>query len=180
MQGEVSQNKFISDDLALGFGLTGDFPLINPRYELSWKVDYLKLRMDFIGKAVPNSISYAEVNGSHWSGTGGLNIYLLSNHGMSNIYQPFRPYAFVYAGIVYQNLSTEVSPNFNLDYIDGGFVSPVGELGLGVKIRANPKWAFNFQFSIRSSFDDDMDGINGSSSTPELMGLIRSGLSYSL
>lgn len=178
VQGEVSQGSLLSDDLALGIGFTGDFPLINPRYEFSWKLDYLALRMDYIGTTNANSISYAKIEGIHLSGSGGVNIYLLSTHGMSNIYQPIRPYAFIYGGLAYQNLSTEASPNIALSYLNGGFISPLAEIGLGLKVRVNPKWAFNFQGSLRSTFDDDADGLIGSGKSPDLMGLIRFGLSY--
>lgn len=174
LQGEVSQGALISDDIGLGIGFTADVPLINPRFEFSWKADYQSLRMDYIGKGA--NVSFAEITASQYRATGGLNIYLLSNHNMANIYQPFRPYAFVYGGLLYQNNSIEESDNNPFSVVNGGFVAPLAELGLGIKIRVNPNWSFNIQGSLGTSFDDDIDGLLGSSSLPDIMGTLRFGM----
>ncbi len=176
VQGEVGQESLISDDIGLGLGFNADVPLINPRYEFSWRLDYRSLRMDYIGNRTTTNVSFAEIKATQWSAQGGLNIYLLSNHNMANIYQPFRPYAFVYGGLVYQNNQVEKSDNLPFPSVEGGFVAPYAELGIGLKIRINPTWAFNTQLSFGSSFDDELDGLIGTTDVPDITGSLRIGL----
>lgn len=180
VQGETSQGALITDDIALGLGVLAEFPLVNPRYEFSWKLDYLSMRMDYISNLDPNSLGYAQINASQYSASGGVNIYLGSNHNMANIYQPFRPYLSVSGGLIYQNNQVEQGGSVSFDQVSGGFVSPLAELGVGIKIRINPFWAFNMHGSLRSSFGDAIDGLVGNTNSPDLMGQIRMGLNVHL
>ncbi|MCR9153772.1 MAG: hypothetical protein NXI09_06660 [Bacteroidetes bacterium] len=180
VQGEASGGGILSDDIGLGLGLGYDFPFGNPRYEFGIKFDYVWLKADYINDVDPTNISVMRGTFHHTSATGGLNIYLGNHHKMANLYRPLRPYIFVLAGLAYQINTLEMSPNFNFPNVEGALILPIAELGGGAKVRINPFWSFNITLGFRSTFSDDVDGLIGNSASPDIMGIVRIGVSKRL
>lgn len=180
VQGEASGGNVVSDDIALGFGLGYDFPFANPRFEFAVKGDYLWINLDYINDVDPSNISIMRATMNQFSVSGGLNIYLNNSHNMANLYQPFRPYMQILTGIVAQSNSLEPSDNFVYPSVDGFLILPVVEIGFGAKIRINPQWSFNLNMGFRSTFSDDIDGLIGTTASPDIMGILRMGVSKRL
>lgn len=180
VQGEASGGNILSDDIGIGIGLGYDFPFSNPRYEFTLRLDYVWLNMDYINDNIPNFISFMQGSINHFSASGGVNIYLGENHNVANLYRPLRPYLFLIAGLVYQNNSFNKSESFTRPIVQGSLILPIGEIGGGVKVRINPFWSFNANVGIRSTFSDDVDAIVGQTGVPDLMGIIRIGVSKRL
>lgn len=180
VQGEASGGAILSDDIGLGLGLGYDFPFANPRYEFALKFDYVWMNTDYIADTDPTNISVMKGTINHFSASGGLNIYLGNNHNMANLYRPFRPYLFVIAGLAYQANNLELSPNFDFPNVNGSLILPIAELGGGAKIRINPHWSFNAIIGFRSTFSDDVDGLLGNTAAPDIMGIVRIGVSKRL
>ncbi len=176
IQGEASGGNLISDDLGLGLGIGYDFPFANPRLEFALKLDYLWINTDFIQNNDPE-INFMSGSINHFSATGGLNIYLNSSHNLANLYQPFRPYGYFLTGLVLQQNNLTGSSNFNLDLVNGTIIVPLLEIGGGYKVRINPHWSFNMVLGFRSTFSDDMDGIVGRTGNPDILGIVRIGVS---
>lgn len=177
IQGEASGGSLISDDLALGLGFGYDFPFANPRLEFALKFDYLYINLDYILDKSPSFISYMTGQIHHLSATGGLNIYLNSNHNLANLYQPFRTYGYFLTGLVMQMNNITPSDNFSSDFVDGTLIVPLLEIGAGIKVRINPHWSFNGVLGFRTTFSDDMDGLVGSTGNPDILGIVRLGVS---
>ena len=177
IQGEASGGSILSDDMGLGLGLGYDFPLVNPRYEFALKLDYVWVNLDYIEDATPANISVMQGTIHHVAATGGLNIYLGDNHNMANLYRPFRPYLFVLAGLAAQQNTLSLSPDFNFPNVQGLLILPIAEFGGGAKVRINPEWSFNAVIGFRSTFSDDIDGLIGTSAAPDIMGIVRIGIS---
>lgn len=180
VQGEASGGSIISDDMGLGLGLGYDFPFANPRYEFCIKLDYVWLTTDYIQKADPTNIAVMEGTIHHFSGSGGINIYIGNNHNMANLYRPTRPYVFTMVGLAYQTNTLELTDNFTLDAVQGSLILPIAEFGAGIKVRINPKWNFNGIIGFRSTFSDDVDGLIGNTAAPDIMGIARLGVSKRL
>ncbi|QNR23783.1 autotransporter domain-containing protein [Croceimicrobium hydrocarbonivorans] len=180
VQGEASGGSVVSDDIALGFGLGYDFPFANPRFEFAVKLDYLWINLDYIADENPTNISIMRGTMNQFSASGGLNIYLNNSHNVANLYQPFRPYMQILTGIIAQSNSLETSGNFNFPSVDGFLILPVVELGGGAKVRINPQWSLNFNIGFRTTFSDDIDGLIGSTASPDIMGILRMGVSKRL
>lgn len=176
IQGEASGGNLISDDIALGVGMGYDLPLINPRFEFALKFDYLWINLDYILDQNRTNISVMRGQMHHLSATGGLNIFFGNNQQLANLYKPFRPYAYVIAGLAFQMNNLEPSENFNLQMVEGTLILPMLEFGGGAKIRINPMWSFNAGIGFRSAFSDDLDGLVGSTGNPDILGVIRFGV----
>lgn len=180
IQGEASGGNLISDDIALGAGLGYDFPFANPRIEFAVKFDYLWINLDYIDDIDFTSIDFMRGTMHHLSATGGINIYLNKNNNLANLYQPFRPYAFILTGLAMQSNSIETSPGFSFPLVEGVIINPMLELGGGAKIRINPHWSFNFTMGFRTTFSDDIDGLIGNTNAPDILGILRLGVSKRL
>ncbi len=177
IQGEASGGNILSDDMGLGLGIGYDFPFANPRFEFAVKADYVQVNIDYIADGDPSSIAAMSGTISHFSATGGLNVYLGNNHDKANLYRPFRPYVFVLTGLAVQSNQLSASTNFGIPMVQGTLILPLAELGIGAKTRINAVWAFNTSIGIRSTFSDDVDGLIGQTSVPDIIGIVRIGVS---
>lgn len=180
VQGEASGGNLLSDDIGLGLGLGYDFPFGNPRFEFALKFDYVWLNVDYISDLTSQFPAFMQGSMHHLSASGGLNIYLNDNNNLANLYHPFRPYVYGITGLVFQTNSIEHSPAFGFTMVEGVLILPVVEIGGGAKIRINPHWSFNAVFGIRTTLSDDVDGLVGSTGAPDLMGIVRLGVSKRL
>ena len=86
----------------------------------------------------------------------------------------------ILTGIIAQSNSLEPSDNFVYPSVDGFLILPVVEIGFGAKIRINPQWSFNLNMGFRSTFSDDIDGLIGTTASPDIMGILRMGVSKRL
>lgn len=180
VQGEASGGALISDDVALGFGIGYNAPLYKSKIEFISKLEYYNLRLDYISQADPTNIGIMEGNNTHTSIGIGLNIYLNKSSNLVSLYQPFRPYISVLAGLAIQSNSLNFSDNFSFPNAQGTFILPFGELGAGLKIRVNPTWAVAFTGAVRTTLSDEVDGLIGSTDSPDILGIVRFGVSYNL
>lgn len=180
IQGEASGGSLISDDIALGIGMGYDLPLINPRFEFALKFDYLWINLDYILDIDPTNISVMRGQMHHLSATGGLNIYFGNNQQLANLYKPFRPYSYLVAGLAMQMNNLEPSESFDFTMVEGTLILPIVEIGGGAKIRINPHWSFNAGLGVRTTFSDDIDGLVGNTGNPDIMGIVRLGVSKRL
>jgi hypothetical protein len=180
VQGEASGGSLISDDLALGIGIGFDTPIYKSKIEFISKLEYTYLRLDYIEQSNPLNIGVMEGSNNQISTGVGLNIYLSNSTDLVSLYQPFRPYVFFLAGVLLQNNNLVFSENFKFTSLQGTFILPFGELGAGLKIRVNPTWAVNFSAAVRTTFSDEIDGLIGSTGIPDIMGLVRFGVSYNI
>jgi len=180
VQGEASGGSLISDDVALGFGLGYNSPLYKSKIEFISKLEYYSLRLDYIEQSNPQNIGIMEGTNTQVSAGIGLNIYLNKGTDLVSLYQPFRPYISVLAGALVQSNNLTFSDNFKFPNLQGTFILPFGELGAGAKVRVNPTWSVNINASIRTTLSDEVDGLIGSTDIPDIMALIRFGLSYNL
>lgn len=180
IQGEASGGSLISDDIALGVGMGYDLPLINPRFEFALKFDYLWINLDYILDIDPSNISVMRGQMHHLSATGGLNVYFGNNQQLANLYKPFRPYSYLLAGLAMQMNNLDPSETFDFPMVEGTLILPMIEIGGGAKIRVNPHWSFNLGLGFRTTFSDDIDGLVGVSGSPDIMGVLRVGVSKRL
>lgn len=180
IQGEASGGNLISDDIAIGIGMGYDLPLINPRFEFALKLDYLWINLDYIFDIEPTNISVMRGQMHHLSATGGLNIYFGNNQQLANLYKPFRPYSYLLAGLAMQMNNLEPSETFTFPMVEGTLILPILEIGGGAKIRINPAWSFNAGLGFRTTFSDDIDGLVGTTGSPDIMGIVRLGVSKRL
>ena len=180
VQGEASGGSLISDDVALGIGFGFNAPLYKNKIEFISKLEYYSLRLDYIEQSNPQNIGIMEGTNTQTSAGIGLNIYLNKSSELASLYKPFRPYISFLAGILVQNNDLRFSDNFDFPNLQGTFILPFGELGAGLKIRINPVWAVNFNAGVRTTLSDEVDGLIGTTDSPDIMGLVRFGLSYNL
>jgi len=180
VQGEASGGALVSDDIALGIGFGFNAPLYKSKIEFISKLEYYSLNLDYIEKSNPQKIGIMEGTNTQTSAGIGLNIYLNKSTNIVSLYQPFRPYISFLAGILVQNNSLTFSEGFNFPNLQGTFILPFGELGAGLLIRVNPNWSVNFNASIRTTLSDEIDGLIGTTNSPDILGLIRFGVSYNL
>jgi len=180
VQGEASGGRLLSDDIGLGVGIGYDFPFGNPRFEFAIKLDYVWLNLDYISEISLQSLSAMQGSMHHLSASGGLNVYLNDNNNLANLYHPFRPYFYGLTGLVFQTNSIEHSVGFDFSIVEGVLILPIVEIGGGAKIRINPHWSFNAVLGIRTTLSDDVDGLVGATGAPDLMGIVRLGVSKRL
>ncbi len=180
VQGEASGGSLISDDVALGVGFGFNAPLYKSKIEFISKLEYYSLRLDYIEQSNPQNIGIMEGINTQTSAGIGLNIYLNKSTDLVSLYQPIRPYISFLAGILIQNNRLTFSDNFDFPSLQGTFILPFGELGAGIKIRVNPVWSVNFNAAVRTTLSDEVDGLIGTTDSPDIMGLVRFGLSYNL
>ena len=180
VQGEASGGAILSDDMAIGAGIGFNAPLYKNKIEFVSKLEYYNLRLDYIEQSNPQNIGIMEGTCTQTSAGIGLNIFLNKSTELVSLYQPFRPYISVLAGILIQNNSLNFSENFSFPNLQGTFILPFGELGAGLKVRVNPTWSVNFNAAIRTTLSDEVDGLIGATDSPDIMGLVRFGISYNL
>jgi hypothetical protein len=180
VQGEASGGALISDDIALGIGIGYDAPIYKSKIEFISKLEYSNLKLDYIEQSDPQNIGVMEGQNTQISLGAGLSIYLNKSTNLVSLYQPFRPYISFLAGILIQSNSLVFSDNFNFPNLQGTFILPFGELGGGLKIRVNPIWSVNFNAAIRTTLSDEVDGLIGTTDAPDIMGLVRFGVSYNI
>ena len=180
VQGEASGGSLISDDIALGIGIGFDAPIYKTKIEFISKLEYTYLRLDYIEQSNPQNIGVMEGSNTQVSAGVGLNIYLNKSTALVSLYQPFRPYVFFLAGVLLQNNNLVFSENFNFTSLQGTFILPFGELGAGLKVRVNPTWAVSFSAAVRTTLSDEIDGLIGSTDIPDIMGVVKFGISRNI
>jgi hypothetical protein len=180
VQGEASGGSLLSDDIALGIGIGFDAPIYKSKIEFISKLEYFRLKLDYIGKSSPQNINVMVGVNMQVSAGVGLNIYLNKSTDLVSLYQPFRPYVSFLAGVLLQDNSLVFSDNFTFPNVQGTFILPFGELSAGLKIRVNPTWAVNFNAAARTTLSDEIDGLIGNTDIPDIMGLVRFGISYNI
>lgn len=180
VQGEASGGSLVSDDIGLGLGIGFNAPLYKSKIEFISTLEYYSLRLDYIEQSDPQNIGIMEGTINQISTGIGLNVYLNKSTDFASLYQPFRPYISVLAGVLFQNNRLTFSDNFYFPNLQGAFFLPFGELGAGVKIRINPYYSINLSFAMRTTLSDEVDGLIGTTDSPDIIGLFRIGLSYNL
>tara|TARA_R110002050_G_scaffold48780_1_gene113241 strand:- start:7293 stop:7901 length:609 start_codon:yes stop_codon:yes gene_type:complete len=180
VQGEASGGALLSDDMAIGMGFGFNAPLYKTKIEFVSRLEYYNLRLDYIEQSNPQNIGIMEGTCTQTSAGIGLNIYLNKSTNLVSLYQPFRPYISVLAGLLMQSNNLNFSDNFNFPNLQGTFFLPFGELGGGLYVRVNPTWSVNFNAAIRTTLSDEVDGLIGSTDSPDIMGFVRFGISYNL